>query len=267
VRFFGAEPLLHLPAMDSLLASIPRPSSLRCMVTTNGTMLNDDTWRFLDAHPELEITVSLDGPAEVQTRNRPGIDDTDSASWFDVNRQKLLVRNTPITVNMTIASSQAEHLVANFQWLYGQGIRKFNFLPAYYVPWSDNELSQLDTGFEKLSVIISAMWEKNLRVVVKNLFVNADTAFFNHALVVDTDGEIYDTSAVLTSRMRPYRAALRMGNILDAAPLQAPQEDISQLLAAAYDPELLKATGAVDQALTRFVERLRPLWLKHKMDT
>jgi len=267
VRFFGAEPLLHLPAMKTVLDALPPTSPLRCMVTTNGTLLNTDTWRFLDAHPELEITVSLDGPPVVQTGNRPGVDSTDSAAWFETNREKLLARQTPVTVNMTIAPAQAEHLVENFQWLYSQGIRKFNFLPAYYVVWSDAQLDALEQGFEKLGTLIAAMWERKLRVVVKNMFVNADTAFFNRALVVDTDGDIYDTSAVLTARMRPYRHQLKMGNVLDDTLLQQPQGHIDDILNDAYSPALLDATVKVDEALTRFVERLRPQWLRHKMDT
>ena len=268
VRFFGAEPLLHLPAMEQVLNAVPPESSLRPMVTTNGTMLNDDTWRFLDNHPELEITVSLDGPQDVQRANRPGREDENSAAWFMINRAKLFSRATPITVNMTIAPSQAQHLVRNFHWLYQQGVRKFNFLPAYYTLWTEEQLSDLEQQFAKLAEIIAAMWNRSLRAVVKNMFINAETAFFNHALVVDTDGELYTSSAVLTTRMRPLRARLRIGNIQeDATRLSPPVEDVSRILTEAYPQPLIAATDKVDGALTRFVERLRPAWLLHTMES
>ena len=184
VRFFGAEPLLHLPAMKTVLDALPPQSPLRCMVTTNGTLLNADTWRFLDARPELEITVSLDGPPAVQTGNRPGVDSADSAAWFDINREKLLARQTPITVNMDRCSgfSVAEHSGGKISsgCTVRESANSIFCLPIMCV-WSDAQLDALEQGFEKLGTLIAAMWERKLRVVVKNMFVNADTAFFNRA--------------------------------------------------------------------------------------
>ena len=268
VRFFGAEPLLHLPVMEQVLGAMPSGRPLRPMVTTNGTMLNDrETWRFLDSHPELELTVSLDGPQEVQHANRPGRENEDSALWFMTHRQKLFARTAPITVNMTIAPSQAQHLVRNFHWLYRQGVRKFNFLPAYYTLWTDAQLADLVQQFRKLADVVAAMWERRLRVVVKNMFVNAATAFFNHAMVVDTDGELYTTSAVLTARMRASRNRLRIGNIMQGEmSLPLPVSAVSQVIAAAYPEALITATDRVDEALTNFVDRLRPAWLLHTME-
>jgi len=258
VRFFGAEPLMNLEVITTAAAKArelrfkqgqPPPT---LAVTTNGTLLTAPVLKALEG---FQLTVSLDGPPEVQHATRPGA--ADSIAWLDQAAPLLIHRQPPVTVNLTIAPSQARHLMENFRWLYGRGFRSFNLLPAYYTPWSKARLADLARSFATLARLVTAMEDKGLRLAIRNRGVQSPTPFFNQALTVDTDGELYLTNAILTRRLRPFRASLGIGNAAQIH-LHPPAVGLEDLLCRAFTRPQREGTAAADRLLGDFVAAIGP---------
>ncbi len=78
VTFFGGEPLLNMPAVYAAAEraeSLAKKSGreLRMGLTTNGTLLTSEIAAWLREH-HITVSVSLDGPADVNDRLRPYAD-------------------------------------------------------------------------------------------------------------------------------------------------------------------------------------------------
>lgn len=264
VRFFGAEPLLAREtlffAARYVREQMPdeRNNRLELQVTTNGTLLDSAFLREMETLAPFRLNVSIDGEPETQKKNRISRPNcaADSSEWFELMRGELVKYSPPVTVNMTIAPQNAADVVKNFAWIYGQGMRKFNFLPAYYVKWTDAQLRDLDDQFDKLADLIIKMRRKGLNVVIHNMYVNAPETFFNEALVIDADGSAYETTAVIAAKPRKFKDKLIVGSALDDRPLQTPQMSALEAAEAAYGAEVVESTNAVDGLLSAFVERL-----------
>jgi len=264
VRFFGAEPLL---ARETLLSAaryvrekLPdeRNKTLEFQVTTNGTLLDASFLREMEKLAPFRLNVSIDGEPETQRENRISRDNcsADSSAWFERMRAELVKYKPPVTVNMTIAPQNASKLVDNFAWIYKQGMRKFNFLPAYYVKWTKPQLLALAEGFDRLADLIKKMRRSGLNAVIHNMYVNAPDVFFNEALAIDVDAAAYETTAMLAAKPRKFKDALIVGSALDAMPLQKPRMSAEEAAFKAYGAEIVESTKSVDGLLSAFVEKL-----------
>lgn len=72
IGFYGGEPLLQKADIIKCITYINNKYSHRNVsysITTNGTLLDDDTINFL-VHNNIYLTISLDGPKEIQDTNR-----------------------------------------------------------------------------------------------------------------------------------------------------------------------------------------------------
>ncbi len=74
ITFYGGEPLLELDLIKRIVRLVGEREretgkSVTFSITTNGTLLNDDTIHFLVAH-NVGVLISIDGPSEVHDRNR-----------------------------------------------------------------------------------------------------------------------------------------------------------------------------------------------------
>ena len=88
VGFYGGEPLLEFPLIVRIIEYALdrfRGKTISFSMTTNGTMLNDDIIRFLDEH-NISLTISLDGPKEINDKNRVF---ADGSGTFDTVMERL----------------------------------------------------------------------------------------------------------------------------------------------------------------------------------
>lgn len=72
VRFHGGEPLLNFPLIKRCVRYIRKkikPKNIQFLITTNGSLLNDETADFLAAEGFV-IVVSFDGPKHIHDKNR-----------------------------------------------------------------------------------------------------------------------------------------------------------------------------------------------------
>lgn len=146
VQFFGGEPLLHPEAVRSLanyakLLTAGRDINLKFSITTNGTMITPAVAQLL-ADMNCNITLSLDGPAEINDRVRPSAGGKGSTQKvLEGLRNALEVRHrlSGIGINCVVGSHNLD-LVAAYEFFKPYDFDFINFI--YAVGSADQELSR-----------------------------------------------------------------------------------------------------------------------------
>lgn len=103
IAFFGGEPLLNIDLIKKCLKYInslfTEDDNIYLTLTTNGTLLSDDTIKFLSDN-NVDIVLSLDGPKEIHDKNRVF---KNNEGTFDVIMEKTKfmheITQKPIFVN------------------------------------------------------------------------------------------------------------------------------------------------------------------------
>jgi hypothetical protein len=258
VKLFGGEPLLVPDVVDAVVRhAAALDGRVRVYLSTNGTRLDDRVLALLAEHPEVTLTLSIDGDARDHDGLRrpvPG----EPASFATISSWLPRLLALPrFVVTQTIAPATAARAADNFHALRAMGIRRFNLLPGYYLPWTDTQLVSLDVSLRAIGETFAGGWASGDRLYLRNLFTRAPTPFFNTGFVVDSDTRIHPSNLVLAQGIFGDRTAI---GTLDAPPspeaLDAAAARIPSLLAEAYSPHVLASTAAVDRLLTGLCERL-----------
>ncbi|MBO6937749.1 MAG: radical SAM protein [Deltaproteobacteria bacterium] len=270
VKLFGGEPLLEPELVEEALVCAEKERTVRRLyLSTNGIGLTPALLDRLAAHPKLVLTLSMDGRPDDHRRLRRAlpVEGTTDAYAHLVALMPKLRRMRRVVVTQTIAPATAAATFENFSHLRELGWWRFNFLPGYYLPWSDDQLGALEHGFRTIGDAIADGWEHGERLYVRNLFTLAPTPFFNTGLVVDSDGSIHATNVGLSSSLDGLLEATRVGTLErppTAAELQRAAERVPAMLEREVAPQVLASTQAVDQLLTAFCERLYPHYLRDR---
>lgn len=232
VKLFGGEPLLRpdlvLRSLDIIAASAPgTPVEL----PTNGRGL-PAVAKILAKRPGVEVFVSRPDPRAARL---PGV-----------------------AHNFLIPPGEAPAKTARrFFDARRRGFSRFNFLPAYFVLWTPEQLAGLSAAFAALRIALTRLADAGRPVEVVNLSRTGSTPLYNDGLVVDTDGEIYASNLVLAEAVRPRRGLLRLGHVRSPQRLSArAPADFEQVLAASFSIEVLTSTHSADAKLTAFCRDL-----------
>jgi len=268
VKLFGGEPLLVPEVVQAALDEAARQPRIRQIyLSTNGLGLNPARIEALARHEKLILTVSMDGRPEDHRRLRKGRGSVPDAYDHLVGLLPHLLALPRFVVTQTIAPSTAAQAAANFAHLVGLGIRRFNLLPGYYLPWKADQLDALDRGFAEIGAAFRADWAAGGRLYLRNLFTWAPTAFFNSGLVVDADRSIHPANVGLSGALEGLLGQTRVGDLDDPPSPEALAEAAARvpaLLEGALSAEVLRSTAAVDRALGRLVEGLYPAWFAQR---
>ena len=149
----------------------------------------------------------------------------------------------------------AERACRRFLDAVTAGQRRFNFLPAYFIAWPDADLAELRRAFAGLAALLGRLNGKGVRVEVENIRRVGSMPLFNDGLVVDTDGSLYGTNAILMRGAKAASRKLRLGGVDDLAHARA-RADPAPLLAACFGKGAERGTLRADAALTSFVRGL-----------
>lgn len=232
VKLFGGEPLLRPDMVRRVLSVLSRqtpPISVELTTHGGGVGLLKGV---LAARPEVEVFVSRPVPAAADL---PGA----------VHNFLLPPRETPAAT------------VERFLRARAVGFRRFNFLPAYFTRWTDKELSLLRTRFAALRRALNGLAERGRPTEVVNLARWTSTPLCNDGLVVDTDGEVYASTLVMTTAARVHRGCLRLGSVWNPQDLRVrPACEASQILAEIFPPDIVASTLAADGLLMEFCRGL-----------
>ena len=264
VKIFGGEPLLVPDVVRAALDHAETLPAIRTIqLSTNGLALDEAWLELARQRPKTILQISMDGRPDDHRRHRrslPKVGDTyDRVAALAPE----LSRMPRVVVTQTIPPSTAAAADENFEHLLSLGFRRFNFLPGYYIPWTDEQLAALDRSFERMAARIEAAWRAGERLYVRNLTTLAPTPFFNTGLVVDADRTIHPSNVGLSGALEELLAETRCGD-LDQPPtpdaLAAKQLEVNVLLERTLAPRVWSSTLAADAALTRFCRRLMPKW-------
>lgn len=232
VKLFGGEPLLRpdlvARALDRLAEVAPGTA---VELPTHGKGL-PAVESLLARRPEVEVFVSRPHPWAARLRG--------------------------VTHNFLIPPGEAPAMTARRLALARRlGYVRFNFLPAYFVAWTPAQLKGLSVAFSGLAMVLRRWSAAGRPVEVVNLTRRGSTPLYNDGIVVDTDGEIYNSNLILAEAVRPHRRRLRLGDVLNCSRLASrPVADASQVLDDSFSPDILASTRAVDAALTAFCRSL-----------
>ena len=256
-KLFGGEPLLLPEVVEAVIREAP--ASLDVYLSTNGKNLSHRWFDLLREFPRTTLTVSLDGAVADHDGLRRGAPTHDAVVAMLPELHKL----PRFVVTQTIAPSTAVRAADNFRYLLSLGIRRFNLLPGYYLPWRPAQLAALRRSFAEIGDLVAAMWKRGERVYLRNLFVNAPVPFYNTGFVVDSDKRIYPNNLVLAGNLDHLRAVATVGT-LDEPPTNEALDHAARRSAGflhdALGPSIMQATAAADAELTGLVNRLYPTY-------
>ena len=234
VKFFGGEPLLNWPVIQALIED-SRAENLGILfqISTNGMFLDNEKIQYLKTRPEVEATLSF---RTAGGYSLPG-------AWFTF----VLTQNQP-----------ASSVISKMRILIVEGYRRFNFLPAYFSLWNDDELSELEKTFQALTKLFYGLWDKGMDYRIKNSEVLSPIPLYNAALTVDADGAVYSSSLIESRNMDSLRGFLKIGSVKDWPKEKDARRDgrfLRELLSRWAGPTW-DSTQRVDEALSRFVETI-----------
>ena len=265
-KLFGGEPLLCRETVLGLIADSTPEAPV--YLSTNGMHLDAEILAALRSNPSVTLTVSLDGTARDHDglRRAPGQPSDPAASHAAVLRLLPDLLALPrFVVTQTIAPSTAARAADNFRYLRRLGIRRFNLLPGYYLPWRPEQLAALAQSFLDIGQQFSAAWEAGEFLYLRNLFVLAPTPFYNTGLVVDCDRRIYASNLILAGTWDDLRQTDAIGT-LDHPPgpgdLVPAAARAAAQIHARLSPGVRQSTEAVDRLLTALCHQLYPAYFQ-----
>lgn len=242
-RLLGGEPLLNFPAAKNLIDfGLKNFPSLNFDLTTNGLLLNKEIMDFFRKQERVELILSS----------------------YQMNQKmiKLLFskQSAPhsMSVNFNLLPQNLEKCFCLFKDLVASGVRCFNFLPAFYFPWKDKEIRELEKSFKQIANFIK---RSLFSIKIKNLEYSSLVWLYNLAPTIDWQGDIYAGDFFLDRRFSELKGVLKLGNIhkLKKAdeifnfPLSI---DIKALLKSVFPPEILEINKKVDAKLADFCASL-----------
>jgi sulfatase maturation enzyme AslB (radical SAM superfamily) len=264
IKLFGGEPTLNADVLTAVLgrarAAIP---GVRFELTTNGTLVDESLLDAILARGDVELHVSLDGAPAHHDENRrvhlPLAASSGGSVHAAATRLAPRLSAARAIVNLTIAPWTAASVDDDLAHLLSLGFRRFNLLPAYYLAWTDDELASLRRSFEAIERRVLASWRGADPIELTNVDVQAMYTFFNDGLVVDCDGDVFQTNLFLWRPFDSLRPRLRRGHIADDPATwrpHPPAADVDRWIRETATATTLGATAAVDRELTRLCERL-----------
>ncbi|MDD5627849.1 MAG: radical SAM protein [Elusimicrobia bacterium] len=229
IKLFGGEPLLK-PGLVRRAVGLVRELGLAAdfELGTSGCLLDARMARFLRERPEVEVVFGRSSP------------------W--------LGRLPRTSLNFVIAPGErAPAVLRRLRSALALGLRSVNFLPAYFVTWSEAELTELRRCFAALARLL-----RGRPIAVKNLSRWGAVPLYNDGWCVDTDGRVYASNLILVRGAGPHAGPLRLGHVRRPArlrPMPRPTA-LEAVLRACFSAEALESTRRVDAELTEFIHAL-----------
>ena len=239
IRFFGGEPLLEFPLIKKITTAVKKKTKkIRFDLTTNGTLLNTAIVDFLTDNKEIGLWWS-------PHRISPGV-------------KKNLLRKLPnLGINMLITSHNVKYFAEDFLRFTCNGFKKFNFLPAYFCAWKEENLQILAHEFDVVASHIKTFSQRGQSLEVKNIKAYAATPLFNTGLVVDCNGDIFHNNIILSKYFAHLRPEFKIGHVDHTNKIDLKRTpDFYFLFEKILNANVFKSTIRVDHLLTRFVALL-----------
>ncbi len=105
IVFFGGEPMMNFPVIRESIEYAEKlfgAGTLTYGMATNMTLMTDEQLDFFAALPKMNLLVSIDGPKEIQNRQRPLMDGRDSYEVCAERIRAALARGIPCVGRATV---------------------------------------------------------------------------------------------------------------------------------------------------------------------
>ena len=170
VSFFGGETLMNFPVLSRVVPyareqAAARGKRVEFNLTTNATLLTSEMIGFLVDH-DISVTVSIDGPREMQDRFRVFHDGRGTYDVLLPRVRELLRRHRsrPIGARVTL-TSQVNDILGIYHHLTDEiGFREVGFAPVTTSPGRDYALGE--SGFDQMVAEFKALADEFLETAV-----------------------------------------------------------------------------------------------------
>jgi uncharacterized protein len=163
IAFFGGEPLLRFAAIREAI-SLAREASDRTgrpvhfRMTTNGTLLHGERLDYL-MREKVAVAVSLDGPPDVQDRQRPGPRGAGSHALVTRNLRALLKAMPTARVISVVPPGAASRVGDSLSHLVDLGVRGIHLAVDWGADWTAADLRRLRRGLGRAA----GVWADSFR--------------------------------------------------------------------------------------------------------
>jgi uncharacterized protein len=216
VKFFGGEPLLFFEYIEKFVNKIGEKKDIKYSLTTNASLLDEEKLIFFNKN-KFELAISVDGDFKTFAKNRISSVGLMKKTFNNIIAIKVKYKKN-ILANMVVSPDAVENFFENFLYLIENDFFKINILAATYVDWTDEELHKLSRELKKIKNFLKENASKN--IFIKNKYISNKLFFFNSAVVVDTNGDIFLNNSILLKKFDNLRKDLFLAKIEEVLSFQ-----------------------------------------------
>lgn len=170
INFFGGEPFLCLGLMKQVTAYARRSAaelgkSVSFAVTTNGTLLENAALEFL-GEDQVDLCISLDGPAEVHNRHRVYADGKGSFECVVRNLKKALAVLPAVQVNAVYGPSSVMALPEVVDLFVELGLQTVHLNMDIMTKWGAAAIEALEPAFEQVADRYISCYERGEELAI-----------------------------------------------------------------------------------------------------
>ena len=158
IVFFGGEPLSNLPLIKEVVAYCEARfaalgKKVDFVMTTNATMLSNDTIDWLNAH-RFGLSISIDGPKAIHDRNRLTVGGHGTYETVRRKAERLLSRYTarPVGARVTLT-----HGTVEVERIWDHLFNELGFAEVGFAPVTSGDISTFNLTQEEVSEVFAGM--------------------------------------------------------------------------------------------------------------
>jgi len=169
VSFLGGEPLLYAEGLEMIakyIAEVAPERKVNYTIITNGTLLTDKNVELL-ARMKATVTISLDGPAEINDRMRPTKNGTSSTAMIVKGLEKVLARKSEFSHVMIhgVFDSQNMELVKAYEFYSQFAVDSYDF--SFSV--SDNNPRATEEYMKQMTQVAALAYAKGGELALRKI--------------------------------------------------------------------------------------------------
>ncbi len=173
INFFGGEPFLCLDLMKAVTAYAKRSAdqlgkTVLFAVTTNGTLLGVPALEFLGEN-EVDLCISLDGPAEVHNRQRVDADGKGSFENVVRNLEKVLTVLPSVQVNAVYGPSSVMTLAETVNLFIELGVPTIHLNMDIMTEWNAAAIEALEPSIERVADRYISCYERGEELAINTI--------------------------------------------------------------------------------------------------
>ncbi len=171
--FFGGEPLLCFERIKQVTEYIrviqsKHQGAVRLSMTSNGTRLDTETVNFLSDN-NIDLCISIDGPASVHNMNRRFSDKSESHTSVMKGLHLALSSLENVQVNAVYSPETLDHMPETLKFFLDERLQAIHFNPNISTTWSPDDLRKIPGIYEELADIYMESFRNGTSVAVNLL--------------------------------------------------------------------------------------------------